>query len=152
VVADAEGGAADEIDAVLRLLDHRGGRVVPGAGVLRRWRIPDPVVVGAHVVAAGFAARPPGRLKDVDRGQVAAALPGSNTPSRLMDPAGGAQAEHGGERRAAGVRRQAAVGLEGVGEVAVAAAQDLVRFQLIVPHDVPAVLVQVAGAASTLPL
>ena len=148
LLADAEGGAADEVHAVHRLLDHRGGRVVPGAGVLGAQRVPGAVGVGTHVRSGGLAALGARQVVDVDRGEAGgiAGLEHAALQQAGRTHAAGAEAEHRRKRGAAGIRRQPAIRLEGVREIAVVAAQDGVALDAQRAEGIPAILVEVAVA------
>src|SRR5690606_12977876 len=117
--------------------------VIPGARVLRTAGTPDLVVVRPHHVAAGLAAGPARQVEQVDRGT---RFTVGGVDQAADDDAAGL-VEHGRERRAARVRRQAAVGLEAVGEVAVDAAQDPVLLGAQRAPHVPAIGVEVAEPA-----
>ena len=101
------------------------------------------MVVRPHQVAAGFAACAAGQVEQVDRGHHRAIAwigqPDANQVGVCRT------VEHGRERRPARVRRQPAFGLEGVGEIAVGAAQDLVLLEAERAERVPAVLIDVAA-------
>src|SRR3546814_8407738 len=103
----------------------------------------DLVIVRPHQVAAGFAAEPARRVEDVD---CAAQLPVGRIDQAADDDAA-VLVEHGCERRAARVGRQATVGLEAVGEIAIDAAQDPVLLDAQRTPYVPAIAVEVAEAA-----
>src|SRR5690606_15458399 len=96
-----------------------------------------------HQVAAGLAAQPARQVEQVDR---AAQLPAGRIDQAADDDTAGL-VEHGCKRRAARIRRQATIGLETVGEVAIDPAQDLVFLDTQRTPYVPAIAVEVAETA-----
>src|SRR3546814_13849330 len=82
-------------------------------------------------------------LEDVD----CAAQPPVGRIDQAADDDAAVLVEHGCERRAARVGRQATVGLEAVGEIAIDAAQDPVLLDAQRTPYVPAIAVEVAEAA-----
>jgi len=124
-----------------RLLDHRGLARVPGAAELvggrRGGGVPQLLGVRGHARLRG-AARAARQVQDVGAGDGRAVVDRRGDRGREED---------GGERRAARVGGQAALGLEAVDEVALRAVQALVVRHGQHGHDVEAVLVDVAQAA-----
>ncbi len=146
-VGNPEGRPADDVLAFHRLLHHRRGRIVVGARIARTGHAPQHVVVGSHqaVAAAAFAA---GRAGQVERVDVLLGRAVGRIDQAVADQGrrAGGPAGDGRIRGAAGIGRQAALGLEGVGEIAVIAAQDLALPVAETGKGIPAIGVQVATA------
>ena len=154
VLAETQHAPGDEIDGLDGLLQHGRATGVPGAGVLCFREVPEPGVVRVLAVDLITAATP----RQVERVDAAPGTDGGaagqerctrgvvhdRTERRVRTDA---QRHNGGERRAARVRRHAAVRLEGVDEVALVAAQLAVIAHRHRGHDVPAVLVDITDAA-----
>src|SRR3546814_4199790 len=144
LVGHLERRTADDLRRLDRLLDHARPAVIPCARVLRTTGAPDLVIVRPHQVAAGFAAEPARQVEDVD----CAAQPPVGRIDQAADDDAAVLVEHGCERRAARVGRQATVGLEAVGELAIDAATAPVLLDAKHTPYVPANPVEI-GAMTT---
>ena len=155
MLAQLEGQARHQVGVAHRLLDHCGTAGVPGAAVLGRRRGPEVLAVRAGAVDRRTT-RLPRQVEDVDAVDAQCRVgeihrPGG--PAGVVDVVAAERAvqridrEHGGDGSAASVGRQSAVGLVGVDEVALVAAQRLVVLHRQRGDEVESLRLEIAEAA-----